>query len=281
MQELAESYLVQVICQVWQTPRSSYYYQSQAKEEPELRAALQRLAGAWPRYGSRRLTAKLQREGFPVNRKHVQRLMRELGLQGHHPAKKRCTTNSEHPFPRYPNLVEHLEIVRPEQVWVSDITYIHLREDFVYLAVLMDVFTRSIRGWHLGRSLDQSLTLRALEQALARHTPEIHHSDQGVPYAALAYTARLQQAGVKISMAEVGQARQNGYAERLMRTIKEEEVDLSEYEDYTDAVRQVGRFLDEVYMHKRIHSSLGYLTPLEFEQQWLSQQASNELMMFA
>ncbi len=275
MQELAESYAVQVICQIWQTPRSSYYYQSQAKEEPELRAALQRLAGAWPKYGSRRLTAQLQREGFPVNRKHVQRLMRELGLVGQQSAKKRRTTNSEHPFPRYPNLVEHLEIVRPEQVWVSDITYVRLHEDFVYLAVLMDVFSRGIRGWHLGRSLDQSLTLRALEQALARHTPEIHHSDQGVQYAALAYTARLHQAGVQISMAEVGQAWQNGYAERLMRTIKEEEVDLSEYEDYTDAVRQLGRFLDEVYMHKRIHSSLGYLTPAEFEHQWLMlQQAS-------
>jgi len=112
---------------------------------------------------------------------------------------------------------------------------------------------------------------------LARHTPEIHHCDQGVQYAALAYTARLQQAGVQISRAEVGQAWQNGYAERLMRTIKEEEVDLSEYEDDTDAVRQLGRFLDEVYMHKRIHSSLGDLTPAEFEQQWLTlQQTSSQ-----
>jgi len=166
----------------------------------------------------------------------------------------------------------------PPQVWVSDITYIRLREEFVYLAVLMDVFTRGIRGWHLGRNLDQSLTLHALEQALAHHTPEIHHSDQGVQYAAGAYTARLQRAGVRISMAEVGAAWQNGYAERLMRTIKEEEVDLSEYEDYTDAVRQLGRFLDEVYMHKRIHSSLGYLTPVEFEQHWLTQQADQSAM---
>jgi len=124
----------------------------------------------------------------------------------------------------------------------------------------------------VGRSLDQGLTLRALEQALVAHTPEIHHSDQGVQYAANAYTTRLRGAGVLISMAEIGAAWQNGYAERLMRTIKEEEVDLSEYEDDTDAVRQLGRFLDEVYMHKRIHSSLGYLTPVEFEQQWLTQQ---------
>ncbi len=274
MRQLAESYPVQVICRVWETPRSTYYYRSQAADDQELRAALQRLAGMWPRYGSRRLTAHLQREGFQVNRKHVQHLMRELGIQGHSYAKKRRTTNSEHGFARYPNLVEQLEVVRPEQVWVCDITYIRLHVEFVYLAVLLDVFTRCIRGWHVGRSLDQSLTLRALEQALVTHTPEIHHSDQGVQYAAIAYTTRLQQAGVFISMAEVGAAWQNGYAERLMRTIKEEEVDLSEYEDYTDAVRQLGRFLDEVYMHKRIHSSLGYLTPVEFEQQWLTQQAS-------
>ena len=146
--------------------------------------------------------------------------------------------------------------------------------EFVYLAVIVDVFTRCIRGGQLGRSLDQSLTLYTFELALVDHVPEIHHSDQGVQYAALAYTTRLQQAGVQINMAEVSAAWQNGYAERLMRTIKEEEVDLAEYEDYTDARRQLGRFLDEVYMHKRIHSSPGYLTPVEFEQQWLLLQAS-------
>jgi len=121
MQQLAESYPAQVICRVWEVPRSTFYYRSQAAEEPELRAAFQRLAGEWPRYGSRRLTAQLRREGFPVNRKHIQRLMRELGLQGHQQARKRRTTNSEHSFPRYPNLVEQLEIVRPDQVWVSDV----------------------------------------------------------------------------------------------------------------------------------------------------------------
>ena len=168
--------------------------------------------------------------------------------------------------------MEQLEIVRPEQVWVSDITYIRLRQEFVYLAVLMDVFTRCIRGWHLGRSLDHSLTIQALERALAHHRPEIHHSDQGVQYAAIAYTTRLQAVGTQISMAEVGAAWQNGYAERLMRTIKEEEVDLSDYQDYADAFRQIGRFLDEVYLHKRIHSSLGYLTPAEFESQWRQEQ---------
>jgi len=178
-------------------------------------------------------------------------------------------------FPRYPNLVQGLEVVRPDQVWVADITYIRLLTEFVYLAVLMDVFTRGIRGWHLGRNLDQELTLTALNRALATgHTPEIHHSDQGVQYAATAYVETLQDHGVAISMADVGAAWQNGFAERLVRTIKEEEVDLSEYRDYQDAYRQLGRFLDDVYMHKRIHSSLGYLTPAEFESQWRAQQAA-------
>ena len=172
-------------------------------------------------------------------------------------------------FPRYPNLVQDLIVVRPDQVWVSDITYIHLRSEFVYLAVMMDVFTRNIRGWHLGRSLDQVLTISALSSALAQHTPEIHHSDQGVQYATTAYVKMLSSVDAQISMADVGQAWQNGYAERLMRTIKEEEVDLSDYQDYTDAHQQLGRFLDDVYRHKRIHSSLGYLTPAEFEQHWL------------
>ena len=147
----------------------------------------------------------------------------------------------------------------------------------MYLAVIMDGFTRAIRGWHLGQSLDQSLRLQALDCALAQQRPEIHHPDQGVQDAAIAYTARLQQVGVQISMAEVGATWQNGYAERLMRTIKAEEVDLSEYSDYADALKHIGRFLDEVYMRKRIHSSLGYLTPAEFERHWHSQQALLQL----
>ena len=145
-----------------------------------------------------------------------------------------------------------------------------------YLAVLMDVFTRGIRGWHLSRTLDHTLTLAALQRALDRHpAAEIHHSDQGMQYAASAYTTALQQVEAQISMAEVGEAWQNGYAERVIRTIKEEEVDVADYRDYHDAYRQLGRFLDDVYMHKRIHSALGwYLTPSEFEEQWRKEQLS-------
>jgi transposase InsO family protein len=168
-----------------------------------------------------------------------------------------------------------LAIERPDHVWVGDITYIRLQQEFVYLAVLMDVFTRSIRGWHLARSMEVSLTITALNKGLAKGRPEIHHSDQGVQYAANEYVKLLEQHAVKISMAEVGQAWQNGYAERLMRTIKEEEVDLSEYRNFAEAYEQIEQFLEDVYMKKRIHSSLDYLTPDEYEKKWNEQQQGN------
>jgi putative transposase len=271
---LAPDYPVTVVCDVLDCVRSSYYHQtSEPPDELALRGAIKTVAAEWPTYGYRRVTAQLRRQEWLVNHKRVQRLMRLMDIQAKIKRRKRRTTDSEHDFPRYPNLVQDLEIVRPEQVWVSDITYVGLRQDFVYLAVIMDVFTRGIRGWHLGRSLDHALTLTALQRALAKHpAPEIHHSDQGVQYAATAYTQALQDVNVQISMADVGAAWQNGYAERLIRTVKEEEVDLSEYIDYNDAYRQLGRFLDQVYMHKRIHSSLGYLTPAEFEEQWRKEQ---------
>jgi transposase InsO family protein len=178
------------------------------------------------------------------------------------------TTNSRHGGPRFPNLVLDRQVQRPDEVWVADITYVILGRGFVYLAVVMDVFTRAVRGWQLSRNLGQGLALTALQRALQLGQPEIHHSDQGVQYAAQDYVRRLQEQGVQVSMSRRGAAWQNGYAERLMRTIKEEEVYLSEYRDYADAQRQIGQFLDDVYMHKRIHSALGYLTPVEFALQW-------------
>ena len=178
------------------------------------------------------------------------------------------TTNSQHPYPRYPNLVADLEINQPEKVWVSDITYVRLGQGFVFLAIIMDVFTRAIRGWNLSQSLDGELVLVALRRALSLCIPEIHHSDQGLQYAAQAYTDLMKKYGIQISMAAQGKPEENGYAERLMRTIKEEEVDLSDYQNYHDAEQQIGRFIEDVYMTKRIHSALGYLTPAEFEAAW-------------
>ncbi len=270
---MAEDYPKAVVCKVLGVARSSHYHRAQPAEDGELSTAITEVCGEFPRYGYRRVTAELRRRDWVVNRKRVARLMKSMGLQGKKAVRKRRTTNSEHAFPRYPNLLQlRPPVQRPDEVWVADITYVRLKNEFVYLAVLMDVYTRSIRGWHLARSLDQTLTLTALQKALEMHRPEIHHSDQGLQYAATDYTELLKQHGIQISMAEVGEPTQNGYAERLMRTIKEEEVDLSDYQDYHDAYRQIGQFLDDVYMRKRVHSSLNYLTPAEFENQWFSAQ---------
>jgi putative transposase len=268
MMLLCEHFPIKRLCEVLDVPRSSIYYAPRPAEDQSLRDVLVEVAGRWPTYGYRRLTKQLKREGRVVNSKLIRKLMHELGIVGKAPERKPRTTDSGHAYPRFPNLVEDLEVTRPEQVWVADITYIKLRKEFVYLAVLMDVFTRRIRGWHLGRGLDQELTLVALRRALEGGCPEIHHSDQGVQYAATAYVELLTGHEVKVSMASVGVPEENGYAERLMRTIKEEEVALSEYEDFADAWRQLGRFLDDVYNTKRIHSSLGYLTPEEFASEY-------------
>jgi len=268
---LTDTYPVEVVCGVLDLPRSSYYYQAPPHDEPDLKAAIVQVAGAWPTYGYRRITQMLRRGGWSVNHKHVARLMAELGIVGEAPRRVPRTTHSQHDFGRYPNLVATLAVERPDQLWVADITYVRLRTEFVYLAVLMDVFTRAIRGWHLSHHIDQDLTLTALNRALAAATPQIHHSDQGVQYAATAYVERLTQAGTRLSMAAVGEPRENGYAERLMRTIKEEEVALNDYIDFHEAYARIGRFLDDVYQHKRIHSALGYLTPVEFEAQWRCQ----------
>jgi putative transposase len=260
--KLAKTYPIRLLCRLLGTPRSSVYYEpNRASDEDVHKKALLDLAAEYPTYGYRRLTVMLKRAGHPANAKRVRRWMHELNLAAAPPARRVRTTDSRHDFPRYDNLVKDLKIKRPDHVWVADITYIRLRDEFVYLAVVMDVFTRSIRGWHLGRDLDHGLTLTV-------GVPRIHHSDQGVQYAATGYVNHLTKRRVRLSMAAVGEPRENGFAERLMRTIKEEEVDLSEYADFADARRQIGRFIDAVYNVKRIHSSLGYLTPKEFEMKW-------------
>jgi putative transposase len=267
-------YPISQACELVELPRSSYYYRNRKADESQLVADLEEVCGQYVTYGTRRVRSQLRREpyGYRINRKRVQRIMRQKELLRPVKYKKRRTTDSNHPYPRYPNVVKELVIARPEQVWVCDITYIRLEQDFVYLAIVMDVYTRTIRGWHLSTSLDQSLTQAALQMALADRLPEIHHSDQGVHYAAHDYVDLLRAHQIQISMAAVGKAEENGYAERFMRTIKEEEVALSDYRDFADASNQIGSFIEDVYNHKRIHSSLGYLTPAEFETAWLAVQ---------
>jgi len=263
-------------CHVLGLPRSSYYYHAQVKPENDLKDAIRSVAGQFPTYGTRRITHQLRRppHRYPVGRKRIQRLMRSMSLLRPVKRVKIRTTDSQHGFPRFRNLMENLVVSYPDQVWVADITYIRLKNGFVYLAVLMDVFTRAIRGWYLSRSLDQNLTLNALLPALAQRCPQIHHSDQGIHYAFKNYIQVLREHEVQISMASVGKPEENGYAERLMRTIKEEEVELSEYNDLEDAREQIGRFLEDVYMTKRIHSALGYATPAEFESLWQARSLS-------
>jgi putative transposase len=267
---LRTAYPLTSICRVLALPRSTLYYQAQPKDDQEVRQAIEAVAQQFPTYGSRRVAAQVRRAPYwlLVNRKRAQRVMRNMGLLRRIRPRKQHTTNSRHGFRRFPNLVADRVASEPDEIWVCDITYVRLGAEFIYLAIIMDVFTRDIRGWQLGRTLEQELTLTALQRALVHHTPGIHHSDQGIQYAAPQYIQTLRAAGIQISMAAVGEPRQNGYAERVIRTIKEEEIALAEYREFAEALAQIGQFIDDVYRTKRIHSALGYLTPGEFEAAW-------------
>ena len=185
--------------------------------------------------------------------------------------KRACqTTHSTDGLRPWINHLKTLEVCRCDQVWVGDITYVRLKGHFIYLALLMDVFTRMIRGWKLSQQLTQSLTLNPLREALRQSVPEIHHSDQGVQYLSNAYLSTLRRHGIKVSVAPRGCPWENGYAERLIRTLKEEEVHLNDYQDIHEARDRISHFITQVYHQKRPHSALGYLTPLEFQRKNLA-----------
>ena len=214
------------------------------------------------------MTKQLQRDGWRVNHKRVLRIMREEALLCQLQRRFVPTTNSRHAYRRYPNLLAGRMLDAPNQAWVADITYIQLPTTFVYLATLLDAYSRYCVGWQLSRSIDTQLTLAALEHALLTCRPRsglIHHSDQGVQYANEAYVDRLDTAEAQISMAAVGNPYENAKAERFFRTLKEEEVYLNHYDSFADAEQHIGRFIADVYNAKRLHSSLGYLPPAEFE----------------
>lgn len=272
IEKMEKDYPVTILCDVLDCPRSSYYYEAMPSNDELLREKIEQVHLRWPFYGYRRVTKQLEREGFSVNTKAVRRIMKTLDMRGKVGVVGRSTTNSKHSYPRYPNLIKGLEATHPEHIWVADITYIWLGTRFIYLAVIIDLYTRSVRGWHLGRSLSHKLALTALEKAIARYgVPAIHHSDQGIQYAAGAYTDLLQSHEVNISMSAAGKPTQNAVAERFMRTFKEEHYDYSEYSDFDDACGQIAHWIEITYNTARIHSSIGYLTPFEFEAAYGSQ----------
>ena len=259
------------ICQILSVNRSSLYYQPKADpSEAVLRAEIETLARRYPRYGYRRITQLLVRQGYSVGTRRVARLMRDNNLLVSVKKRAAQTTRSLQGEKPWRNLLETLEISHQDQVWVADITYVRLNSRFIYLALLMDVFTRMIRGWQLSQQLTQALTLNPLEQALAGSVAEIHHSDQGAQYLSKAYVTLLQAHGVQISVAHRGRPWENGYAERLIRTLKEEEVHLNDYQSITEARDRIGHFITHVYNQKRPHAALGYLTPMEVQRKNLS-----------
>lgn len=255
--------------------RSTYYYRSRQKsigakkEAADLRDRIEQIVVEFARYGYRRVTHQLRREGWKVNHKRVARLMREQSLQCQIKRRWVKTTDSEHGYRVYPNLLKGLEVGGRNQVWVADITYIRILTGFLYLAVVLDLFSRKVIGWALSEQIDAELTLAGLRMALAERGAVkgcIHHSDRGVQYACHAYVEELEAAGMRISMARKGNPYDNAAAESFMKTLKCEEVYLWDYHSLEDVKHRIPYFLQQVYNQKRLHSALGYVTPEEFEQ---------------
>jgi transposase InsO family protein len=240
------------------------------------KARMETVLQDFPRYGSIKVTKMLQRAGYTVNKKKVQRLMQKYGLTQKRRRSFVKTTDSRHNLPTYPNLIADLVISYPNHVWVADITYSRLpNKTFCYLATILDVFTRKPRGWALADHMREELVTTALQQAIDRHgAPEYFHSDRGGQYCGKEHTGILEKHGIRISMSATGVSVDNPFAESFFRTIKVEEVELSDYRDLADARRRIADFIEVVYTQKRIHASLGYLTPDEFEAAWLAQKRS-------
>jgi putative transposase len=255
--------------------RSTYYYccrqQSLGakKEAADLRDRIEQMVVEFPRYGYRRVTHQLRREGWKVNHKRVARIMREQSLQCQVKRRWVKTTDSDHGYRIYRNLIKGLRVGALNEVWVADITYIRILTGFLYLAVVLDLFSRKVIGWALSEQIDTELALAALRMALEERGAVrgcIHHSDRGVQYACHAYVEELEAAGMRISMARKGNPYDNAAAESFMKTLKCEEVYLWDYQSVEDVKRRIPYFLQEVYNQKRLHSALGYVTPQEFEQ---------------
>jgi putative transposase len=254
--------------------RSGYYLWLRSEKSGDgnllLREEIRRIALECPGYGYRRIRAELGRRGFKVSGKKVLGLMRLDNLLCVKKRYRQCTTDSNHSEKVFSNLARNMTVTGINQLWVADITYIQLSRDFVYLAVVIDVYSRRCIGWEVSRNIDTRLTLNALQNALKTRSSDdltglVHHSDQGVQYASREYVQYLEDHGIQVSMSRKGNPYDNAYAESFMKTLKYEEVLLNEYETYKDAVDNIERFIEDVYNRKRLHSSIGYQSPIEFE----------------
>lgn len=265
-------------CQALEVSRSGYYKwlrqlemnASEHNEDMDLRNQIQDIALEFPGYGYRRITAELHNRGYSVNHKRVLRLMRQDNLLCFKKRFKPITTDSSHGLPVYPNLLKDIEITGLNQVWASDITYVQLQHEHIYLAVILDLYSRKCIGWDLSRSLGSQLTMNALAKALQDRWSEsitglIHHSDQGLQYSSKDYVDCLKKHNILISMSRKGNPYDNAFAESFIKTLKVEEVYLNEYETFEDALKNIWHFIEDVYNKKRLHSALDYRSPDQFE----------------
>ncbi len=269
---LATPLAVERLCRLVEVSRAGFYRWRHASpvedRDLDLRDEIQRIALEWSCYGWRRVTAELRRRGWAVNHKRVRRILREDNLLCLRRQKFVVTTDSNHSRPVYPNLAGEMTLTGIDQLWVADITYIRLETEFVYLAVVLDAYSRRVIGWALDRTLEDDLAIAALRMALEMRSPApglVHHSDRGVQYASDDYTGLLKQRGVNISMSRKGNPYDNAACESFMKTLKYEEVYRQEYRDLAEARASIERFIEKVYNQQRLHSALGYRPPVEFE----------------
>ena len=271
------------MCSELKVSRSGYYCWLKRKDKPpekkdiHLKALICQIVLEFVGYGYRRVTHELRRREYVVNHKKVLRLMREENLLCLRSQRKFSTTMSSHGLTVYPNMAKEMELTDMNELWVSDITYIGVGNRFLYLAILLDAYSRKCVGWHLSKHIDTDLVMTALHKALESRgsfdiSGLVHHSDRGVQYASLEYTQRLKSREVSISMSRVGNPYDNAYAESFIKTVKFEEVYEMEYDNYQEAYEGIEKYMD-LYNHKRLHSSLGYITPDEFEKKLMKQQA--------